>query len=203
MPYPRADCAVDKVGKLRIIAHKPATMSDAVGLVIEHARPILVEVMKRRGFENVRVNAGDAVYRVRTHDCKASHMHFAVLDYRHGTELFHVVRITRLDVFEMAAVDLVDNHIDTRQERFEHIDWPLLQGFGHNGVVSVSDDVAGNSPSLVPFEVVFVDEDAHKFSHAQGRMGVVNVNGDFLIEGADIAAGSDVMADNGLSAGRD
>lgn len=70
-------------------------------------------------------------------------------------------------------------------------------------MVSVGHYVTSDSPSLVPLKVLFIDEDTHKFSDAQGGVSVVNMDSDFLIEFADIAAGADVVADNGLSAGRD
>ena len=115
VPNAAANGFVDKVGKFGIGAHKPATMSNAVGLVVEHTGPVFVEVVKSGGFKNVGMNAGDAVNGVRTDNGKASHMNQAVFNDRHSANFIDIVRIASADVFDVSAVNFVDNHIDTRE----------------------------------------------------------------------------------------
>ena len=92
-----------------------------------------------------------AINGVRTDYCQACHMYFAIFYNRHCAEFIDIIRIASFDVFEMAAIHLVDNHIDTREQGLEHINGPFLQSFGHNRMVSIGDDCASNNPSLVPF----------------------------------------------------
>ena len=115
MPNAAANGFVDKVGKFGIGAHKPATMSNAVGLVVEHTGPVFVEVVKSGRFKDVGMNASDAVNRMGADDSKSSHMDEVIFNDRHSANFLNIVRIACADVFDVAAVNFVDNHIDTRE----------------------------------------------------------------------------------------
>ena len=115
MPNARTNGSVDEIGKFGIGAHKPAAMSNAVGLVVEHTGPVFVEVVKSGGFKNVGMNACDAVNRVRADNGKARHMNEIVFNDRHSANFIDIVRISSSDVFDVSAVNFVDNHIDTRE----------------------------------------------------------------------------------------
>ena len=67
-------------------------------------------------------------------------------------------------------------------------------------MIGVGAGRAGNSPSLIPFKVVIVDKDAHKFGNAKCRVSVVNVDSNFFIKFADIHPGFNVMANDRLDA---
>ena len=149
------------------------------------------------------MDACDAVDGMRTDDCKPCHMNFAVFNDRHSAEFVDIAGITRGDVFAMAAVNFVDDHVNAGEEGFEHVDAPTLKGFGHNCVVGVGTSVAGDSPSLVPFKFVVVNEDAHEFSDAKCRVSVVDVDSNFFVELANVHAGPDVVTDDRLNAGGD
>ena len=79
----------------------------------------------------------------------------------------------------------------------------LPQGLGHNRMVGIGDDAARNRPRLIPFEPVVVDQNSHEFGDAKGGVRVVDVDGDFLVEFADIRARANVVADDTLGAGGD
>ena len=102
----------------------------------------------------------------------------------------------------MTAVNFFNDHVNARQERLEHIDRPFFQRFGHNRVVGIGDDCAGDCPSLVPLKVVLVNQNAHEFGDAKGRVRVVDVNCDFLVKFANVAAGANEMPNNALRARR-
>ena len=99
MPNAGTDSPVDKVGEFGVIAHEPAAMSDTVSFIIEHAGPILVEVVKGGRFKDVGVDTSDAVYGVGADDSESCHMNFAVFDNGHGAEFFDVIGVASLDVF--------------------------------------------------------------------------------------------------------
>ena len=64
---------------------------------------------------------------------------------------------------------------------------PGFERFRQQGVVGVGECRLGDRPGLVPFDLVQVDEDAHQFRDADRRMGVVELDGGVLAEGAHIA----------------
>ena len=47
-------------------------------------------------------------------------------------------------------------------------------------MVGVGERGAGDLPRAVPAVVVLIDEQAHQLRHAQGRMGIVDVDGDLV-----------------------
>ena len=47
-------------------------------------------------------------------------------------------------------------------------------------MIRIGQRAAGDVPRLVPAEVVLIDEQAHQLRHTQGRMGVVDVDGDLF-----------------------
>ena len=115
VPNAAANGFVDKVGEFGIGAHKPATMSNAVGLVVEHTGPVFVEVVKSGRFKDVGMNAGDAVNRMGADDSKASHMDEVIFDDRHSADFIDIIGVTSADIFNVTAINFVDNHIDTRE----------------------------------------------------------------------------------------
>ena len=178
-------------------------MRDAVRLVVEHARIVLVEFVQRRGLQDVRMDFRNAVDAVRTDDRQASHVDHAVLDDRELVDLLLVVRIAVAHVDEPAAVDLVDDHVDARQQRLEHVDWPLLECLRHDRVVRIGNRVLRDGPCFVPLEAFLIDEDAHELGDAECRMRIVDVDGDLLGEVVDVHADFLVVAHDALDAGGD
>ena len=166
MPNTRANSTVDKVGKFGIRAHQPTSVSNAVSFVIEHTGPIFVEVVKGGRFKNIGMDTSNAVYRMRTYDSESSHMNYAVFYDRHSADFVDIIRITGADIFNVPTVNLVYNHIDTREKGFEHIDGPSFESFRQNGMVSISAGSTGNSPSFRPFQVVIVNQYSHQFGYA-------------------------------------
>ena len=85
-----------------------------------------------------------------------------------------------------------------RQDASYHFYRPGFQRFAHQGVVGVAKDFFAGRPGVVPFDAVFVDEDAHEFGNGKHRVGVVEVNGDGVGEGGDVRVFFEVAADDVL-----
>lgn len=69
-----------------------------------------------------------------------------------------------------------------RQHAGEERQRPLFQCLGKQRVIGVGKGLAGDRPGLVPWHVVLVHQQAHQLGDADGRMGVVELDGEFLVE---------------------
>ena len=58
----------------------------------------------------------DAVDRVTRDNCQVRHPHLSVVDNSHLCDLVLVARVPLLDLHDEAAVDLLNDLIDTRKE---------------------------------------------------------------------------------------
>ena len=198
MPLTAAECIVDQCGKLGIRPHEPTAMRDAVRLVVELARRIVVKILERCGFQDTRMDLRNAVDAVPADNRETRHVDYAVLNDGERTHLVLIVRIAAAHLFKMAAVDLVNNHVDARQERAEHVNAPRLKCLGHDRVVRIADRVARDRPRILPSQLLLIDEDAHELRHAERGMRVVDVNADLLAEVVDAHARLLVVTDNAL-----
>ena len=197
-----ADRLVDEVRKLGVRGDEPATVRDAVRLVVELLWIIFVEEAQGVALQDVRMDRRDAVDAVAADDREARHVHLPVLDDRQLAHHLLVVREAPAHLFEMAAVDLLDDHVDARQERTEHVDRPLLQSLGQDRVVRVRHRLARDLPCLVPSESLFIDQDAHELGDGDRRMRVVDVDGDLVGELPEVHARENVVAHDALHARR-
>ena len=123
---------------------------------------------------------GNAVDLVAGGKAEVRHADLVVRDDGHVVDLAPVVRVDGAQVLDEAAVDLLTDGVDARQLLPEQVDVPALKRLAHNGVVRVGQRAAGDVPRLVPAEVVLINEQAHQLRHTQGRMGVVDVDGDLF-----------------------
>ena len=203
MPSVRAKRLVDQGSQLGVCPHQPAAVRDAVRLVVELARRILVEVMQRRRFEDVRVDLCHTVDAVPADNGEPRHVHDAVLDDGEGSHLLLVARITAAHLLEVATVDFVDDHVDAREQRTEHIDIPRLECLRHDRVVRIGDGVARNCPRILPRQFLIIDQHTHQLCHAECRMRIVDMDADLPAEVVDAHACLLVVTDNALYACRD
>ena len=131
------------------------------------------------------------------------HVHDTVLDDGEGTYLLLVAQITAAHLLEVTAVDLVDDHVDAREQRTEHIDIPRLKRLRHDRVVRIGDGVARNRPCILPRQFLVIDQHTHQLCHAECGMRIVDVDADFSAEVVDAHARFLVVTDNALHACRD
>ena len=74
----------------------------------------------------------------------------------------------------------------TRQQLLEPHQRPFLQGFGQQRVVRIRQRPLREVPGLLPPQVRFIQQDAHEFRHRQGRMRIIELDGDFLWQCAPV-----------------
>ena len=128
-------------------------------------------------------------------------MNAVILNDRELMHLILIAGVTLPYIDEPAAVDLVDDHVDARQQILEHTDFPFFKSLRHDGMIGIGNGLLRNLPCLVPTEPLFIDENAHELCDTERRMGIVDVDGDIIREFLEIAASLDIMAYDALHAG--
>ena len=124
----------------------------------------------------------NTVYRVACSDCKMRHLHLTVPDNCHLFNLLEIPRIFSLNVKNKAAVDLFDDLINTWKQLGKQVDRPFLKGLSHNGMVGISAGLCGNRPCIVPAKTFLIHKDTHQLGNCHGRMGIIHLEGNLLIE---------------------
>ena len=193
-----ADLPGDPVCQQRVSVQQEAALGDAVGLVVELLRVHLVEVSQRLGLQDFRVDLRDAVDGEACAACHVSHADLAVVDQGHAVDAGLIVRELLLDVQDEAAVDLLDDLVDSRKQSGEELDGPGLQGLLHDGMVRVCAAVGDDAPCLVPLQAFLVQKDAHQFRHSHRRVGVVHLEDRVLRQLVDIVMMLLELLDGGL-----
>ena len=197
-----ADVIGNPVCQQRVAVQQETSLGNTVGLVVELLGEHLVEVLQLAVLEDLGVQACNAVDRIACHDGHVCHADHSVVDDTHAADLFvHIyagIVIGLVDLGLKAAVDLLDDAVDTGKKLGEEVDRPFLQGFRHDGVVGVGCALGGDFPRLVPCQFVLVHEQTHQFRNGQGRMCVVHLEDKLLGEFLDIVMGLQIFLDHGL-----
>ena len=89
------------------------------------------------------------------------------------------------DVLEVAGVEQVNDLHVARQQPLHELHRPGLERLGQQRVVGVGDAGERDLPGLVPVQAVDVDQQAHQLDDDDGRVGVVELDGDLVGEGVD------------------
>ena len=129
---------------------KETSLGDTVRLVVELLRHHLIEVTKLLFLKDLCVKLRNTVYREAADDCKVSHADLSVVNDRHSADLLVVTRISLLDLSYKAAVDLLNNLVNTRKQTGEQLDRPFFKSFSHDGVVCVGTGLCRDLPGLIP-----------------------------------------------------
>ena len=79
-------------------------------------------------------------------------------------------------------VDEIDDLEVTRQDPPQHLDWPSLERFRHQGVVGVAEAAAAEFPGEIPLEALHVEEKPHQLRNGKRRMRVVEMDRRFVCE---------------------
>ena len=110
--------------------------------------------------------------------CKAKicHADIIVSDNRHVVDFAPVIAVARMKVVYKAAVHFIDNHINSRKKRLEHIHRPFFKSFRHNCVVCICKHAADNIPCLIPAHALIVHKNAHQLGNCNRRMSVIDMN---------------------------
>ena len=170
-----ADLALDQLSQLRVGLTQPAAVCNAVGDVAELGGVDLVEVGEYALLEDLGVQRGYAVDGERACDSQMRHADGIVGNDSQLGDLLEVVREVVPQLLAEALVDFVDDLHNTRHQLLNERYRPALEGLRHNGVVGVSNRLAGDVPGLLPAHVVLVHQDAHQLRNNQSRMGIVDM----------------------------
>ena len=117
----------------------------------------------------------DAVDREGTDHTKVCHTDVVAADDRDLVQEILVVAFA-VNVHRELTVDLLDDHVDTRQELFDVFDRPAFQRFRHNGMVGVGEGLSADRSGFSPAVAVFIHHKTHEFRDRQSRMCIVQLN---------------------------
>ena len=76
---------------------------------------------------------------------------------------------------------------------------PGFQSFRQQGMVGIGKDAGRDVPCGVPFLSVNVNQQTHQLCNCDGRVGVVQLNADFVRQVAEVVALFQKTADNVLN----
>ena len=168
--------------------HQPAPVRDAVGDAQEFVRLHHVVIAEGLFAQDIRVNLGNAVHRVRKRHAQIRHMHLPIAQHGHVANAFPLAGIHVPQAGAQALVHLLQNHVYARHQHAHHVFGPLFQCFGHHRVVGVGKRAVHDVLRALPREALFIQQNAHQLGDRHAGMRVVDVDGDFVREDVPIRA---------------
>ena len=140
----------------------------------------------------------NAVYAVRACNGHVSHSDNAVGNNSHALNLICIACCIP-NIAAEAVVDFLCDFVNSRKKSLEEILRPTLKRLGHNGVVGISDGIGYNVPCFVPAVAAVIEKNSHQLGDCKGRVGVVDVNCDFIGEIVNSAVNSQMSVDDILN----
>src|SRR5580693_4415745 len=128
---------------------------------------------------------GDAVDGMASSDGQMPHSYLAPVtgfDNRHAAHAIVVAGPHRKNVIAQTAIYLADNQKVARQHSFKQKNRPPFQRLWHQRVISKTKGILGDLPRIVPRQIAFVDQHAHKLSHGKRRVSFIQLDSDFRWE---------------------
>ena len=193
-----ADLVCNPGREERVAVKQETSLRDTICLVVEFLRHHLVEILQDVLLQDLRMKLRDAVDAVAADDGEVRHADLAVVNDRHVLDLVVVARILRLDLVQEAAVDLLDNLVNTRKQAGEEVDRPFLESLCHDCVVRVRAGACRDVPRLVPAIAVDVHEETHKLRDRDGRVCIVELESRMLRKGVECAVQLQLLLKSGL-----
>ncbi len=129
----------------------------------------------------IGVQRRNAIYRKTADYAQVRHAHLFVMQHRQFRPDRFIARPLLLHQLLKASVDLFNNGEMARQQRAHQALVPAFQRFRHQRMVSVGEDVAGNTPRLLPLQLMLIQQQAQHFRDGDSGMGIVKL--DHLIIG--------------------
>ena len=96
----------------------------------------------------------------------------------------------------VAAVDLADDVEYSWGYLVDQVDIPLFECLCHDGVVGVGKGIGHDVPRLIPAVAAVIEQNAHQLRHSERRVGVVDVDGDLLVQVIERAVNAHVVVDD-------
>ncbi len=108
------------------------------------------------------------------------------VDERKALQYAGVAGMTVAYFFKQAVVDFI-NQLQMAGQQFLHqVDAPHFQCFGHDGVVGIGKQAGREVPGRIPIPVMHIQQQAHQFRDAQAGVGVIELDGHFVGQSAQI-----------------
>lgn len=137
------DLGSDELRETRVGLVEPAARSDSVGHIGELVGTVdLDKVLEDSGLDEIRVQLSNTIDLMRPNNCQERHAHhlcLRLLNDRNSAQDVSVIRESLLDLLEEKQVNVVDNLQMSGQKVLDQTNGPLLQGFGQDGVVGVTE----------------------------------------------------------------
>ena len=187
----------DKLRQTRVGLDKPTSVRNAVCNVGELVGKHLVKFAEYGVFDYFAVQRRHAVDLLRSYYAKVSHFYLIARNNAHCVYLAPV----ELMLFHsrvISAVDFAHNRINAREHVAERVFIPFFKRLRHNGVVGVIDGADSDVPRLVPRQVVFVHQQAHKLRNSESGVRVVGVDNRFIGQVFDVFIQTQVVFYNTL-----
>ena len=103
-----------------------------------------------------------------------------VVNERQALHEFRIARMTVAHAVQEPLVDFVDDFKMPRQDGGKQPHRPGLQRLGHQRMVGVGKGAHGNPPGAIPFQFMYVHEQAHELGDRYRRMGIVQLDRDLV-----------------------
>ncbi len=144
----------------------------------------MVKITKDKLLEQARVQGRDSIDGVAGHDRQVGHAdHLRVAFFNQGELLLHLAIAGPLlldNLQQEAPVDFKDNAEVPRQDFFKQGHGPLFKRLGQQCVVGVGKHLLAQCPCRVPVKAFVIQQDAHQLSHADSRVGIVQLDRHFV-----------------------
>ena len=111
-----SDMVCYPVCKKRVCMEKESSLCDTVCLVVELLRHHLIEISQLLILQDLCVEPCNTVYRIACNNGQMCHFYLSVIDDSHLADLLLIARIFSLDLLYKAAVNLLDDLVDTRKQ---------------------------------------------------------------------------------------
>ena len=138
-----------------------------------------VQVLEHGPLHQLGVQRGDAVHAARADEGQVSHAYLAAFDHPDAVGPPHRGGVMRVDALHQLHVP--------GQDAAHEVHRPAFQRFGQQGVVGVVETGAGDLEGVVERLSVVVDQEADQFREGDGRVGVVELDGDGPGQPRDVA----------------
>jgi hypothetical protein len=175
------DAAGDKRREGRVGLEQPAALGDAVGLVVETFWEHAVEIRHHGGFQQFAVKSRDTVGRVASQNSQLRHADLRVVPSsnkdmrRRRSKSPGYLAATSLRKRALMSWMISKCRAKALAKRARgHV----LERFGQKSMVGVGQSADGDVPSFFPSQAFLIHQHTHQFSHRDGRVGVVHLDGD-------------------------
>ncbi len=130
---------------------------------------------------------------MRSSNTESSHVDHIVLDYGHTGCLSTVAAVLLHERLAVTVVYLNYDREYTWYNVLNEVNIPFFKSLSHNSVVSVSEGLCNDVPSLVPAVSAVIEENTHKLRDSKCRVSIVDVDSNLFSEVFECAVNHHVV----------